>query len=110
MKVLIDECGPRALKDAFEKHGHECRTVQEAVWSGKGNGELLSLAETKFDVLVTLDTNLRYQQNLTGRRIAIVLMRARSNRLDHISVYFSACLKAMETIKPGNIIYVGTET
>jgi len=60
MKVLIDECAPRALKSFLSKHGHESLTVQEAGWSGKENGELLALAESEFDVLVTLDTNLRY--------------------------------------------------
>jgi predicted nuclease of predicted toxin-antitoxin system len=64
VKVLIDECTPKALKKHLTNHGHECLTIQEAGWSGKENGELLSLAETAFDVLVTLDTNLRYQQNL----------------------------------------------
>jgi predicted nuclease of predicted toxin-antitoxin system len=74
MKVLIDECAPRALKYTLAVHGHECLTVQE-------NGELLALAEAEFDVLVTVDTNLRYQQNLAGRKIAIVILRAQSNRL-----------------------------
>src|SRR6267142_3529244 len=74
MKVLIDGCAPRALKGFLSKHGQESLTVQEAGWSGKENGELLAVAETQFDVLVTVDTNLRYQQNLTGRRIAIVVL------------------------------------
>jgi predicted nuclease of predicted toxin-antitoxin system len=64
MKVLIDECAPKPLKKHLTNQGHECLTVQEAGWSGKQNGELLSLAEAAFDVLVTLDTNLRYQENL----------------------------------------------
>jgi predicted nuclease of predicted toxin-antitoxin system len=71
MRVLIDECAPRALKKVLLGYGHVCRTVQEAGWTGKQNGELLKLAETAFDVLVTLDTNLRYQQNLTGRTISM---------------------------------------
>ena len=48
MKILIDECAPRALKLSLAAHGHECLTVQEAGWTGKSNGELLSLAETAF--------------------------------------------------------------
>jgi predicted nuclease of predicted toxin-antitoxin system len=110
MKVLVDECTPRALKSFLSKHGHESLTVQEAGWSGKENGELLALAEAEFDVLVTLDTNLRYQQNFAGRRIAIVIIRARSNRLGHLSPHFLACVEALETIKPGDIIHVGTAT
>jgi predicted nuclease of predicted toxin-antitoxin system len=110
MRVLIDECAPRALKNFLLKHGHQSRTVQEAGWSGKENGELLALAESEFDVLVTLDTNLRYQQNLAGRRIGIVVLFARSNRLIHLSPYFPACLQALEAIKPGEIVHVETAT
>ncbi len=107
MKVLIDECAPRALKHFLSAHGHECLTVQEAGWSGKENGELLALAESAFDVLVTLDTNLRFQQNLAARRVGIVVIHARSNRLDHLSLYFPACLQALETIKPGDVVHLG---
>jgi len=53
MKVLVDECLPRALKRHLV--GHECRTVQEMGWSGKKNDVLLSLAEPEFDVLITID-------------------------------------------------------
>jgi predicted nuclease of predicted toxin-antitoxin system len=110
MKVLIDECAPKGLKPVLLAQGHECLTVQEAGWSGKENGELLAPAEVKFDVMITLDTNLRYQQNLAGRKISIVVLRARSNRLVHISPLFPACAMALETIKPGDIVYVGNAT
>ena len=108
MKVLIDECAPKALKKHLTNQGHECLTVQEAGWSGKQNGELLSLAEAAFDVLVTLDTNLRYQQNLASRRIAIVILQSSSNRLDHLRQHFPACVLALEKIKPGEIVRVGS--
>ena len=110
MKVLIDECAPRALKHSLLANGHECFTVQDAGWSGKENGELLAVAEVEFNVLITLDTSLRYQQNLAGRKIAIVVIHAQSNRLSDISPHFPACLKALEGIKPGDIIHIGTET
>jgi predicted nuclease of predicted toxin-antitoxin system len=110
MKVLIDECAPRALKYHLAAHGHECLTVQESGWSGKQNGELLTLAENRFDVLVTLDTNLRYQQNLEGRRIAIVVILARSNRLASISCHFPACVEALQTIKAGEMVHIGVAT
>jgi predicted nuclease of predicted toxin-antitoxin system len=108
MKVLIDECAPRALKQIIATNGYACITVQEAGWSGKMNGELLDIAEAEFDVLVTLDTNLKYQQNLTGRKIAIVVLRAQSNRLIHLTPHFSACVKALMSINPGEMVYVGT--
>ena len=110
MRVLIDECAPSALRHALARHGHHCRTVQELGWSGKKNGDLLKLAEDAFDVLITIDTNLRYQQNLIGRKIAILLLAARSNRLDTLSTYFSACAQVLESIKPGDFVEVGDMT
>ncbi len=103
MRILIDECAPRALKKVLGDHGHECRTVQEAGWAGKKNGELLSLAETAFDALITVDTNLRYQQNLAGRKIAIVIFQSSSIRLDHLRQYFPACVRAIEKINLGKL-------
>jgi predicted nuclease of predicted toxin-antitoxin system len=108
MKVLFDECAPRALKSFLTKHGHESLTVQEAGWSGKQNGELLSLAEAAFDVFVTVDTNLRYQQNLVGRKISVVILHSSSNRLEHLRQYFPDCVSAIEKIKPGEIVQVGS--
>lgn len=101
MRILVDECAPKALKKHLTNHGHECFTVQEAGWSGKQNGELLTLAETGFDVLVTVDTNLLYQQNLAGRKIAILVLQTSSNRLDHLRQFFPACVLAIEKLKPG---------
>jgi hypothetical protein len=83
MRVLIDERAVRAFKRYLTTVGHECLTVQEVGWTGKQNGELLSLAEASFDRRLTLDTNLSCQQNLTGRKIAIVVLHSSSNRLDH---------------------------
>jgi len=110
MRVLIDECSPKALKRHLAQHGHECLTVQDAGWAGKKNGELLSLAEAAFDVLGTLDTNLFYQQNLAGRKIAIVVLHSSSNRLEHLRQRFPACLSAIEKIKQGEFIQAGSTT
>jgi len=107
MRVLLDECAPKALKTFLVKHGHESLTVQEAGWAGKQNGELLKLAEPDFDVFVTVDTNLRYQQNLRARQIAIVIFSYSSNRLEHLRAYFPACLSALAKIKPGEIVELG---
>jgi predicted nuclease of predicted toxin-antitoxin system len=64
MRLLIDECLPRKVKFLFAEAGHECETAAEAGFSGKENGELLALAENTFDVLVTIDKQIRYQQNM----------------------------------------------
>src|SRR5260370_14228891 len=108
MRILIDECAPRALKKHLINQGHECRTVQEAGWSGKENGDLLSLAEAAFDVLVTVDTNLRYQQNLTRRKIAIVVLQSSSNRPQHLRQHFLAPVSAINKIQPGELLQVGS--
>jgi predicted nuclease of predicted toxin-antitoxin system len=108
MKVLIDECAPRAMQVALAASGLDCATVQEAGWSGKENGELLPLADVSFDVLVTIDRNLRYQQNLTGRKIALLVVRARTNRVVDLEPHFSACIDALRSIQPGTVVEVGS--
>lgn len=104
MKVLIDECAPEALKAFLAKQGHDPLTVQEAGWAGKHNGELLKLAEGHFDAFVTVDTNLRYQQKLEGRRLAVVILAYSSNRLQVLRQYFPACALALTSIKPGEVV------
>lgn len=92
---------------AARETGHIFETVQEAGWAGKKNGELLYLAESQFDVLITLDTNLQYQQRLAARTIAIIVIRAKSNRLTELHPFFPACIKALDAITPGTVTYVG---
>jgi len=108
MKVLLDECVPKALKAYLANLGHECLTVQEAGWAGKENGELLNLAETSFEVFVTVDTNLLQQQNWRGRRIAVLVLRSASNRLKDLRPHFAACASALEKVKPGEVLEIGS--
>lgn len=110
MRILIDECAPKALKMALVAAGYDCETVQEAGWSGKENGELLGLADAGFDVLITLDQNLRYQQNLTGRKIALIILRARSNRVPDLQPHFHSCIQALRNIQPGTVVEVGSSS
>lgn len=105
MKVLIDENLPRKLAGYLK--GHECRTIAECGWSGTKNGELLSLAESQFDVLLTLDKNIPYQQDLKSGRIAILIVRAPSNRIQDLLPVVPDCLVALRSIKPGHVVRVG---
>ena len=106
MKVLLDECLPRKLKYALPEH--ECQTTPEAGFANKKNGVLLSLAETAgFDLFLTMDKGIEYQQNLTGRTIAIVAVRAKSNRFRDILPKMPECRSMLQAIKPGQIIQVG---
>ena len=104
MKVLIDENLPRKLADHLK--GHECGTVAECGWAGRKNGELLLLAEPEFDVLLTLDKNIPYQQNLT-RRIAILIVRVHSNRIQDILPVIPDCQASLQKIEAGQVIHIG---
>jgi len=85
VKVLLDECVPRKLKFAFADAGHECRTASEAGFSGLENGELLAAATTEsFDVIITVDRNIRHQQNIPNLKIALLVIRARTNSVEDI--------------------------
>jgi len=79
MRILLDECVPRALKRHIK--GHEIQTVPEAGWASKKNGELLELAKGRFDLFLTVDQNLQYQQNLHGPSVAILLVAAADNSI-----------------------------
>jgi hypothetical protein len=106
MKVLPDECVPRKLKHSLA--GHECRTVHAEELAGKKNGELLSLAERAgFEVFLSLDRGIAFQQNLQSRRIAVLVVRARSSRLADILPHVPAILRNLESVTPGGIVSVG---
>ena len=104
MRVLLDECVPRALQK--ELPGHEVKTVAEAGWAGVKNGALLQLAAKEFDVLLTVDRNLEYQQNFTGVSIAVVVIHAQSNDIVLLRPLMSAVLDAMFKAKPGAVTHV----
>jgi hypothetical protein len=110
MNLLLDECVPRPLKRSFLVEGHACSTVPEAGLAGKRNGELLRLAERYFQVLITLDKGLPFQQNLGRGKIALLIIRASSNRLIDILPHVPACVTALRTIKPGEVVRVGQNT
>ena len=79
MKLLLDECIDRRLSKEIE--GHQIVTVPQAGWAGIQNGELLKLAQTQFDVFVTVDRNLAFQQHLPEFSIAVIVLQASTNRL-----------------------------
>ncbi|HYT07589.1 MAG TPA: DUF5615 family PIN-like protein [Rugosimonospora sp.] len=107
MKILLDECVPKAIKHSLSVDGHECSTVPEAGFAGRTNGELLRLAESKFDVFVTLDKGMQFQQNLAGCKIKILLIRAKSSRVADILPLIPACLVALHSIKPAQLMQIG---
>jgi len=105
MKLLLDECLPRKLKNHLP--GHESHTVPDAGWSGKKNGDLLFLAEKSgFEVFLTLDRGVEYEQNLKGREIAVIVLSAKSSRLSDLLPGMPAVLNALRSIRAGELIRV----
>lgn len=104
MKVLLDECLPRPLKREID--AELVSTVPEAGWASKKNGELLRLAESAFDVMLTNDQNLEHQQNLTNFDLAIIVLVASTNDVNDLRPLMPQVNKALTTIKSGEIIYI----
>jgi hypothetical protein len=104
MRVPLDECVPRALR--AELPGHEVKTVAEAGWAGVKNGVLLKLAATRFDVLLTVDRNLEYQQNFSGQTLAVLVIDAPSNDITVLRPLMPAVLEALPKVKPGIVTHV----
>ena len=97
MRVLFDQGTPVPLRLFLT--GHEVATAHELGWSELKNGEMLSAAEANFDVLITTDQNLRYQQKLSGRRLAILVLPTTSwPRLQGLT---EIILSELDKIQPG---------
>lgn len=106
MRVLLDECVPRKLgRDLL---GHDTRTVAEMGWSGTKNGPLLRRAAQEFDVFVTVDQGIEYQQNLAGVDLAVVVMVAPSNDIDDLRPLMPRVRSAVEQAAPGQVVRVET--
>jgi predicted nuclease of predicted toxin-antitoxin system len=107
MKILIDECLPAALRGTLAAMGHECQTVRKAGYGSKKNGELLTLAEGRWDVLLTSDRRIKYQQNMAGRNVSIMILSAKSNRLQDLLPLMPKCAELLPALRPGQIVDVG---
>ena len=105
MRVLLDECLPRRLKR--ELVGHHARTVPEMGWASKRNGELLALAAAEFDVFLTVDRSLSYQQDVSAFDIAVVVLVAKSNSIDDLRPLAPQILEALPKAERGRVTLVG---
>jgi predicted nuclease of predicted toxin-antitoxin system len=104
-RVLLDECVPGRLKR--ELPGFAVRTVREHGWASKLDGRLLQDAGAEFDVFVTVDRNLVHQQNLSGIRLAIIVLLAYSNNIRVLRLLVPELLDALSTIQPGQVLHIG---
>lgn len=98
MRILLDEDLPRRLGALLV--GHETSTVPRSGWAGVKNGKLLALAATQFDVFLTMDRGLEFQQNLAALPIAVLVIEAFSNRMEHLEPVVPNLLHSIDRIEP----------
>jgi predicted nuclease of predicted toxin-antitoxin system len=105
MKLLIDECVDERLRNWFVSH--DCHTARHAGLAGLKNGLLLDAAEAAgFDVLITVDQHIPEQQNLSARRLSILIFCGPTNRLRDLAPLVPAAIAALTTIRPGQVVRI----
>jgi hypothetical protein len=104
MRILLDESLPRKL--AAELPGHKTQTVQDRGWAGFKNGALLRAAASEFDVLLTGDRNLEFQQNVGNLSIAVIVLQAVDNRIETLRPLLPQVMEALKGIQPGQLVRV----
>lgn len=104
VRILLDECIDRRFRSHIKEH--EVRTVPEMGWAGTRNGDLLKTATEKFDVFVTVDQNLYFQQNLRDLPIAVIVLRVASNRLPDLLPHVPALQAALTDLRLRQVTFV----
>jgi hypothetical protein len=105
MRVLLDENMPRALVRLLAPEV-EARTVMQEGWSGRKNGDLLSVAAPSFDVFITNDRGIPHQQNLSRYDIGVLLLEARSNRIEDLAPLVPEIKVRLGSVSPGAVVRV----
>jgi hypothetical protein len=103
-RILLDECIDRRL--AREISGHVVKTAPEMGWAGLDNGELLAKAQKEFDVFVTVDRNLTFQQHLPKFDVAVLVLCARTNRLQDLIPLALKILDALTDPQRGKAVFI----
>jgi hypothetical protein len=101
MRILLDECVNAGIKRAFLNH--TVSTVPEMGWSGIKNGKLLALIAGQFDIFLTIDQNIRHQQNLSGLPFAILFVKVPNNMIDSYRPIFDLLGRTVTDLAPGEI-------
>lgn len=108
MRILLDECLPKKLKRDFKSY--KVKTVPEMGWTGKKNGELLGLAENHFDIFITADQNLQYQQNLKDRVISILVLKSSNSRYETLRLLIPKVLEKISRELKNGVIEIENES
>jgi Domain of unknown function (DUF5615) len=106
VRVLLDECVPKRLKSFLLEH--DVTTTPEAGWAGITNGELLRRAANEFDVFVTVDRNLTFQQNLSNLALPVVVIHARSNNLRDLQLHLPALQQTLSSLLARQVYHIGS--
>ena len=104
MKILLDENLNWRLKKFLP--GHEVQSVPRIGWAGLKNGKLLARAQSRFDVLISMDASIASQQKLSSLRIAVIALEAKSNRLEDTGPLMPQVLAAISSLKPGQFLII----
>jgi hypothetical protein len=104
MRLLLDECVPLRLRRYIL--GHECSSVVQEGWSGVKNGKLLALAQSSFDVFLTVDSNLQHQQHIASFDICVMVVKTPSNALNVLAAYAPQIVAAMGQVQPGTVVTI----
>ena len=104
MRILIDECVDPRVRLLFRDH--EAVTVHDRGWDTLEDGPLLALAQKEFDVLLTIDSGMEFQQNIPKFQIGLVVVHVPKNQLAHFMFVESELLVAVEKVRPGEVIHV----
>lgn len=102
MKIIIDECVPSIVKHGLPNRA--IKSVQDMGWAGIKNGELLRLVAAEFDVFITSDKNPRYQQNLSGLNLAIILLP--SNQVPVVKALLQRIDDSLSVINPADFVEI----
>jgi len=105
MRVLLDENVPHRLRHRL-KPTHEVSTVQDEGWTSIQNGALIAAADRHFDVLITFDSNLECQQDLTDKSLSVLIIRTRSNSYKSLTPLLPSILEALEAMESGQVVRV----
>ena len=106
MKVLLDECVPKRLGRLLTEH--DVVTTPQAGWAGITNGELLQRASKNFDVFVTVDRNLAFQQNPSNLPLPVIVIHARSNKLRDLVHHVPALQQTLSSSLTHQVHHIGT--
>lgn len=104
MRVLLDESLPRPLAELLV--GHDARTVAQVGWRGLENGALLHQAAGSFDVVLTADRSIEFQQNLKTLPVAVVVLVAESNRIESLAPLAPRLLETLNSLEPKTLVRV----